>query len=152
MRREYPERPWTGVGVVVWQGDRVLLVRRGRPPRQGQWGLPGGAQEVGETVFEAAAREVREETGLEVRPVAIITTVDSITRDADGAVQYHYTLVEVAADCAAGDPVAADDAADARWATLEEAEGLVEWDETRRILGLSAAQRPRILAEPPPAR
>jgi 8-oxo-dGTP diphosphatase len=152
MRREYPERPWTGVGVVVWQGDRVLLVRRGRPPRQGQWGLPGGAQEVGETVFEAAAREVREETGLEVRPVAIITTVDSITRDADGAVQYHYTLVEVAADCAAGDPVAADDAADARWATLEEAEGLVEWDETRRILGLSAAQRQRILAEPPPAR
>jgi 8-oxo-dGTP diphosphatase len=152
MRCEYPERPWTGVGVVVWQGDRVLLVRRGRPPRQGQWGLPGGAQEVGETVFEAAAREVREETGLEVRPVAIITTVDSITRDADGAVQYHYTLVEVAADCAAGDPVAADDAADARWATLEEAEGLVEWDETRRILGLSAAQRQRILAEPPPAR
>ena len=114
--------------------------------------MPGGAQEVGETVFEAAAREVREETGLEVRPVAIITTVDSITRDADGAVQYHYTLVEVAADCAAGDPVAADDAADARWATLEEAEGLVEWDETRRILGLSAAQRQRILAEPPPAR
>jgi 8-oxo-dGTP diphosphatase len=152
MRREYPERPWIGVGVVVWQGDRVLLVRRGRPPRQGQWGLPGGTQEVGETVFEAAAREVREETGLEVRPVAIITTVDSITRDADGAVQYHYTLVEVAADCAAGDPVAADDAADARWATLEEAEGLVEWDETRRILGLSAAQRQRILAEPPPAR
>jgi 8-oxo-dGTP diphosphatase len=152
MRREYPERPWTGVGVVVWQGDRVLLVRRGRPPRQGQWGLPGGAQEVGETVFEAAAREVREETGLEVRPVAIITTVDSITRDADGAVQYHYTLVEVAADCAAGDPVAAADAADARWATPEEAEGLVEWDETRRILGLSAAQRQRILAEPPPAR
>ena len=59
--REYPDRPWVGVGVVVWQGDRVLLIRRGRAPRLGQWGLPGGAQSVGETLFEAAAREVLEQ-------------------------------------------------------------------------------------------
>src|SRR3712207_2589394 len=82
--REYPDRPWVGVGVIVWRGDQVLLVRRGRPPRAGQWGLPGGAQEVGETLFEAAAREVLEETGLTVRPYAVVTAVDAVNRDDDG--------------------------------------------------------------------
>jgi len=139
--REFPERPWVGVGVVVCQGERVLLVRRGKAPRMGQWGIPGGAQHVGETLFEAAAREVREETGLVVTPTAVITALDAISRDPDGRARYHYTLVEVLAECPAGDPLAADDAMDARWATLEEARALIEWDETLRVIGLGQALR-----------
>lgn len=135
--REYPDRPWVGVGVVVWQGERVLLIRRGRAPRLGQWGLPGGAQSTGETLFEAAAREVLEETGLEVVPQAVVTALDSISRDDAGNVQFHYTLVEVVAECGPGEPVAADDAMDARWVPADQVGDLVEWDETVRVIEMS---------------
>lgn len=139
MTREYPDRPWVGIGVVVHCGGRVLLIRRGRPPRQGQWGLPGGAQQVGETVFEAAAREVLEETGLVAVPERVLTVVDGITRDDEDRVRFHYTLVEVAAGCAGGEPKAADDADDARWATPEEAEALIDWPETMRVIRMALA-------------
>jgi 8-oxo-dGTP diphosphatase len=135
--REYPDRPWVGVGVVVWQGERVLLIQRGRAPRLGQWGLPGGAQSVGETLFEAAAREVLEETGLEVVPQAVVTALDSISRDEAGGVQFHYTLVEVLAECERGEPLAADDAMDARWVPADQVGDLVEWDETVRVIEMS---------------
>ena len=142
MQREYPSRPWVGVGVVAWRGEQVLLIRRGTPPRDGQWGLPGGAQQLGETLFEAAVREVQEETGLTVTPTAVITTVDGISRDDDGRVRYHYTLVEVAAEYdGTADPVAADDAADARWVALEDIATYVEWSETLRVIMLSAEAR-----------
>jgi ADP-ribose pyrophosphatase YjhB (NUDIX family) len=127
---------------VVWQGERVLLIRRGRAPRLGQWGLPGGAQTVGETLFEAAAREVMEETGLEVVPQAVVTALDSISRDDSGAIQYHYTLVEVVAECSSGEPQAADDAMDARWVSIDQAGDLVEWEETLRVIEMSRAFRP----------
>jgi 8-oxo-dGTP diphosphatase len=135
--REYPDRPWVGVGVVVWQDERVLLIRRGRAPRLGQWGLPGGAQSAGETLFEAAAREVLEETGLEVVPQAVVTALDSISRDEAGNVQFHYTLVEVLAECGPGEPKAADDAMDARWVPADRVGELVEWDETVRVIEMS---------------
>lgn len=137
MSREYPDRPWVGVGVVVRRAGRVLLVRRARPPRLGEWAIPGGAQHLGETVFEAAVREVREETGLDVRPAGIVTAVDSISRDPQGRVRFHYTLIEVAADSPAGDPVAADDVDAVRWATPEEAESLLAWPETLRVIRLA---------------
>lgn len=141
-RREYPDAVRVGVGVVVWRGDRVLLVRRGRPPRLGEWGLPGGGQEVGETLFEAAVREVREETGVTIEPLQILTAVDGITRDEEGRVRFHYTLIEVAAEWRAGEPRPSDDVTDVRWAGLEEVEELVAWDETRRIIELAARSRP----------
>ena len=142
MQREFPERPWVGVGVVVWRGDDVLLIRRGSPPKQGQWGLPGGAQALGETIFEAAVREVQEETGLLVTPTGIVTACDGISRDEDGRVRYHYTLVEVAAVCdGAAEPVAADDALEAKWVFLEDVGSYIEWDETLRVIMLSAEQR-----------
>ncbi|WP_260703874.1 NUDIX hydrolase [Edaphobacter flagellatus] len=120
-RREYPRAPIVGVAGVVLCGDRVLLIRRGREPLIGAWSLPGGALELGETTAEGISREIFEETGVQVRPIAIITTLDRILRDADGAVQFHYVLVEwfcVADDCC--DPICGDDAADARWVLCEE--------------------------------
>ena len=142
MEREYPGRPWVGVGVVVWRDDHVLLIRRGTEPKRGQWGLPGGAQAVGETLFEAAIREVQEETGLTVTPTEVITACDGISRDDDGRVHYHYTLVEVGASYdGSAEPVAADDALEARWVFLEDVGSYIDWDETLRVIMLSAAQR-----------
>jgi ADP-ribose pyrophosphatase YjhB (NUDIX family) len=140
--RHYPDRPWVGVGVIVWRGSDVLLAQRGKEPRKGEWGLPGGAQELGETVFETAAREILEETGIVARPTRIVTVVDGIRRDEAGRVASHYTLVEVEAEWMAGEPVAADDAAAARFVPASEIEAWVTWEETLRVIGLSAAGRP----------
>ncbi len=142
MVREFPSRPWVGVGVVVWRHDQVLLIQRGHPPGAGQWGLPGGAQQLGETLFEAAVREVQEETGLVVTPYAVITAVDGISRESDGQIRFHYTLIEIAANYEGdSDPTAADDALDARWVPLEDIGALVEWSETLRVIMTAAAQR-----------
>jgi ADP-ribose pyrophosphatase YjhB (NUDIX family) len=140
MSREYPDRPVVGVGVVVIGPAGVLLVRRGKPPREGQWSLPGGGQNLGETVFDAGRREVREETGLAVEVLGLVDVVDSIRKDADGRVQYHYTLVDVLAVVAPGSPTkpaAAGDAADAAWFAFDELAGLGLWSETERVIDLA---------------
>jgi len=138
--REYPLRPVVGVGVVVWHGERVLLVRRGKPPRTGQWSLPGGAQELGETVAAAARREVLEETGLVVEIGEVLAAVDMIEREA-GRVRYHYTLIDFSAEAAGPELRPGGDAADARWFTPEELAGLGLWSETLRIIELARARR-----------
>jgi ADP-ribose pyrophosphatase YjhB (NUDIX family) len=142
MKRDYPERPIVGIGCVVWQGDEVLLVKRGKPPGLGEWGLPGGAQEVGETVFEAAAREVLEETGIVCEPLGLITVLDMIRYDAEQAVQFHYTIVEVAARYVSGAVMAADDVLDARFVAADTVGGLAVWGEVKRVVGLSKALCP----------
>lgn len=139
--RPYPDRPIVGVGVVVWRDDRILLIRRGRPPSQGQWSLPGGAQELGETVFETARREVAEETGLDVEVVGVVDVVDLIDRDSEGRVRHHYTLVDVAAEWREGEAVAGDDAEAVTWTRLDELAGYSLWRETERIIRLSAQRR-----------
>lgn len=141
MRRDYPDRPVVGVGAVVWRGDRLLLVRRGRPPRLGQWSLPGGGQQLGETLSEAVAREVREETSLELASIRLITTVDLIERDPEGRVQFHYTLIDFTAEAEAGEPIAGDDAVDVAWFRPDQLEGLGLWGETLRIIDLAASLR-----------
>ena len=141
--RSYPLRPFVGVGAVVFKDDTVLLIKRGRPPRQGNWSLPGGLQEVGETFFATAAREVSEETGLTVEIIELVDVVDSITNDDQARTQYHYTLVDVRAEWRAGEPVAADDAEAVTWAALD---GLAPFDlcsETERVIRLAQAQRER---------
>lgn len=134
MQRDFPERPIVGVGVVVWRDGRVLLIRRGKPPRAGSWSLPGGAQELGETVREAARREVREETGLELGELRLVDVVDSIERDDAGRVWRHYTLVDFTATVAGGSERAGSDAAALAWFRPEELEELGLWPATLAVV------------------
>ncbi|MDB5367324.1 MAG: hydrolase [Rhodospirillales bacterium] len=138
--REYPTRPWVGVGVVIRRGEQLLLVRRAKAPRAGEWSIPGGAVELGETIFAAAKREVREETGLDITPVKLLTTVDAIQRDDQGNVAFHYVLIDLLATV--GDtqvPVARDDVDAVRWATLDEAIELLPWQATRDVVRMGFA-------------
>lgn len=130
-----------GVGVVVWHGDRVLLIKRSKPPRAGQWSLPGGAQHLGETLGEAAERELREEAGIGVDLGEIVATLDLIERDDDGRVRYHYTLVDFTAEALSFELQPGDDAADARWFDRHDLDGLGLWSETTRIIELAATKR-----------
>jgi ADP-ribose pyrophosphatase YjhB (NUDIX family) len=136
MSRAYPLQPLVGVGVIVLRGDDVLMIQRGKEPGLGRWSIPGGCQEIGETVFEAAVRETREETALDVRSLAIVDVVDSIRRDASGIVQYHYTLIEVLAVplTAASVPEAGGDALEALWMPCDGLASLGLWDETVRVI------------------
>ena len=144
--RQYPERPYVGVGAVILKGDQVLLVRRGKAPRLGAWSIPGGMQHLGETVAEAAHREIHEETGLEVEILGIVDVVDSIQRDGDGRILYHYTLVDVAAAWRAGEARAGDDAAAVEWVARSAREPYRLWSETERIIAAAAKLRDRAAA------
>lgn len=115
MSRQYPNKPVFGVGAVIVRDEAVVLVKRGREPLKGKWSLPGGAQELGETAMEAVVREVREETGLEVKPQRLIAVVDIIDRDEDGLVRHHYTVADYACEVVGGALKAGGDAAEARW-------------------------------------
>ena len=136
--RRYPARPIVGVGTVVLDGDMVLMIQRGKPPQQGLWSLPGGAQELGETIHEAARREVREETGLEIEIFGLIDVVDSVRPDADDKIEYHYTLIDVAGHAVGGTLMAGGDAQDCRWFTRPEIDAMDIWSETKRIIALAA--------------
>jgi 8-oxo-dGTP diphosphatase len=117
--REYPAAPLVGVGAVVVDGDRVLLVRRGRPPGLGRWSLPGGLVEVGESLEAAVRREVAEECGLAVDVHALVGVVDRVVRDADGRVRYHYVLLDYLATPRAGRPEAGSDAVAVEWREVD---------------------------------
>lgn len=135
--RKYPDRPLVGVGAVVFNGDSVLLVRRGKEPRAGQWSLPGGAQKLGETVFQAVCREVLEETGGEIEILGLLDVVDSISAGSQGAIEYHYTLVDVAAVWRGGALAAGGDAVEATWVQRSALAEHDLWSETVRIIELA---------------
>lgn len=124
MNRDYPDQPIIGILALVRRGDRFLLVRRAKPPNQGRWGFPGGVQELGETVVEAALRELAEETGVQGASPRILTALDAIERDEAGRIHYHYTLIVVQFDWASGEGEAADDAEALGWFRLEDIETL----------------------------
>ncbi|HKF45716.1 MAG TPA: NUDIX hydrolase [Terracidiphilus sp.] len=114
LQREYPVSPLVGVGAVIVNKGRVLLVRRGTEPMLGRWTIPGGLIEVGEALHEAVVREVREETGLEVEPVELVELLDRIHRE-EGRIRYHYVIADYLCCVTGGTLQAASDAAEARW-------------------------------------
>jgi len=132
--RAYRELPRVGVGAVVIHEGRILLVKRASPPGKGFWAIPGGLVELGETVREAAERELLEETGISVRARDAFYLFDFIDRDADGTIRYHYVIVDFLADYLGGEPRAADDVSDARWVSPAEAAALDLSPTTRKLL------------------
>jgi 8-oxo-dGTP diphosphatase len=120
--RRYPERPFLGVGAIVVQDGRVLLARRANPPLQGEWSIPGGLVETGETAAEATVREVREETGLEVRALRLVEVFERIVRDSAGRVEYHFVLLDYLCEVLSGEAAAGDDVTELRWVAAGELE------------------------------
>jgi len=122
------------VAAIVFKEGRVLLVKRGKEPNRGRWGLPGGVVELGETVEEAIHREVEEETGLEVKPTRLATIFDSIYGDEQGKVRYHYVLFEYLCEYVGGELVAGSDAPEVRWVGLDELQSVDILGFTRRFV------------------
>ncbi len=127
-----------GAGVVILKrsetGLEVLLIRRGKAPRMGEWSIPGGRQELGETVREAAVREIKEETGLTISNLELIDVVDAFQRDSAGSVAAQWTLVDFRAWWEGGTPLAGSDAAEVRWVPISELDSYNLWRETSRII------------------
>jgi 8-oxo-dGTP diphosphatase len=151
MQREYPTAPLVGVGAVIVNGGRVVVIKRGRPPLQRQWSIPGGMLEIGETVREAVAREALEETGLVVDvggprepgsisgqpasgPGSVLGVFDRVVLDDAGRVRFHYVLVDILCRVVSGELRAGEDAVDARWLTREELEDFPIEEAARKVL------------------
>ncbi len=117
MGTEYPDAPRLAVGGVVIKDDRVLLVCRGKPPAFGEWAIPGGSVELGETLQQAVERELLEETGISVRAGEICHTFQAVKRDDDGRVRFHYVIIDLTAEYLSGEPVPASDVTEAAWLT-----------------------------------
>ena len=132
--REYPARPWVGIGVLAFRGPEVLLIRRGRPPRLGEWSLPGGAQRLGETAEAAARRELLEETGIEVGPLDLLAVVDAITPDNEGRPRFHYTIIDYVARWEAGEARPGGDVTDVAWADSADPVAYGLWPEAMRVI------------------
>jgi 8-oxo-dGTP diphosphatase len=135
IRRRYPDAPLVGVAAAVFDvTGRVLLVQRGRPPRAGSWGLPGGRLEVGETLVAGVQRELREECGVEIAVGAVAGVFEPITRDAAGRVEYHYVVVDFWARWVSGEAQAQDDAAAIAWVALDALDAYDLLPDSRRVI------------------
>ena len=122
MKKEYPEHPMVGVGAIIVQNGKILIVRRSSEPGKGKWSVPGGLVELGETVEQAVVREVREECGLDVEVDRLIDVVDSMTFDRNGRLKYHFIILDFFVKIKGGKLRPGDDAKEAMWVSLEEVE------------------------------
>ncbi len=132
--REFPSRPIVGVGAIIWHNSRILLVKRGTPPLEGEWSLPGGAQELGETLEHAIIREVREEASLSIEPIKQVAVFDRMVHDESGEVRFHYVLIDFLCRLqpeSAANAIAGSDVLEVRWAALEELTslGVADWSQ-----------------------
>ena len=133
MQREYPSQALVGVGALIVQNGRVVLIKRVKAPLLGEWSIPGGMLELGETTRQGAEREALEETGLEVRATELLGVFDRIVREGERTL-YHYVLIDFLCEAVSGELRASGDAADARWFTLEEIAGLALPKDTREVI------------------
>jgi 8-oxo-dGTP diphosphatase len=140
MKREYPDRPFIGVGAIIVEDGHVLLVKRGHAPIAGEWSIPGGVLEVGETLREAAVREVLEETSLVVEPTILLGVYDRILRDTDERTLYHYVLIDFSCRRLSGEAKAAGDAAEVRWFRPDELADLSLAKDTAEVIHLGFAK------------
>jgi ADP-ribose pyrophosphatase len=131
---EYPDHPRVAVGAIIIRDDRVLLVKRNKPPGEGLWAIPGGRVELGETLQQAAEREIKEETGLTIQARDIVYTFEVIERDDAGRPRYHYVIVDLVAEYGKGELNPSDDASEARWVTPQELKCLPVSQATRDVL------------------
>lgn len=120
MNRRYPNRPYLGVGALIFRGAQVLLIKRGTPPALGKWSIPGGLVELGESLDAAVRREVLEEVGLRVKVVDLVAALDRVTRDASGRIEYHYILLDFLCESEDGIPTAGTDADECVFAPLDD--------------------------------
>ncbi len=134
MNRDYPERPIVGVGAVIVRDGRVVLVRRGNEPRQGEWSIPGGVLEIGETLRQCATREAREETGLEVEAGAVLDVFDSIHPDPAGRTRYHFVIVDFLCRVISGELRPGGDVLDARWVTVGDLESFQLSEKAKSVI------------------
>ena len=133
-KREYPDRPYVGVGVIVFRDKDVLLVKRNKDPNKGFWSIPGGKQILGETLVEAAQRELVEETGVRVDSLLLVDVADAIISDAEGKIKFHYTLVDYMGHWYSGNSRAGDDAQEVRWVHLNELSSYSLLEKTMNII------------------
>lgn len=134
MKREYPDSPLVGVGAVIIEDGRMLLVKRRHPPLAGEWSIPGGVLELGESLREAAIREAQEETCLTVEPIDLLGVYDRVLRDDDGCTLYHFVLIDFLCRRVSGEARAADDADEVRWFRPAEIEALALSDDTAQVI------------------
>ena len=140
MQREYPRQPLVGVGAVIVEKGGVLLIKRGKAPLLGEWSIPGGMLELGETLREGAEREALEETGLVVRAGDLLGVFDRIVPDETQRTLYHYVLIDFLCEIISGNVLAAGDASDARWFTLADLSDLSLPEETLKVLEVGIAK------------
>ena len=140
-KREYPDRPYVGVGVIVFRDKDVLLVKRNKDPNKGFWSIPGGKQILGETLVEAAQRELDEGTGVRVDSLLLVDVADAIISDAEGKIKYHYTLVDYMGHWYSGNSRAGDDAQEVRWVHMNELSSYSLLEKTMNIIHKAYAMK-----------
>lgn len=138
MARTYPARPYLAVSAAIFRGGRVLIVRRARPPANGLYTLPGGGVELGETLEEAVVREVREETALEVKPVALAGYRQAIARDGSGKIERHFVILPFAARWISGEASLNEELTEAHWLFPDEISGLTTTEGLAQIVAAAA--------------
>ncbi len=125
LKRQYPEQPVVGIGVVVVKDGKLALIKRGNDPGRGKWSIPGGLVELGEHLEATVIREAKEETGLTVQNPTLVDIVDNVEVDTEGAVKYHYVIIDYLVEVVEGEAAAASDAEELRWVPLDEVEDYV---------------------------
>jgi len=134
MTRTYPQTPVCAVGAIVFRGDAVLLIQRGKPPAQGKWSIPGGAVRLGETLEDAVIRELREEVEMEVKPLWVGKVIDRIYADSEGKIAYHYVIIDYVCEAGAGRPRPGSDASDARFFEIQKLDEMDMTEGTAEVI------------------